>query len=913
MPTAKNALSKLIEAQAKAVEAKRERIRLAQERSVAVTAAAGTSGKTTPIQAKAIAPAAPKPLERPWSQTKAGTAGLKYAARTDPTVPVYPQPWTAALINDMLQAACDGRTVLCLLWPAQLRSIAPLHAMATLERVMARDLKGMRTLLYPGTHSTASALQTLVVDRFAPSEMYRAMISVTLGNQRSEVHAATESLSFKGVLQALNDIRIHAPNVPPPTLAETVPSFVSANGLWSTPSGKPLERSIKKVARLAFRRQVRDAVNAEWDDLRKAPNALLVMHGTSNKPLWNKSLQGLVDASAPKPELLLLNATTAAQRSNYNAVRRIPEFVDHVRKRFYPNVGSTLITDDPKTFFVLRARLAEMQINFEAKTYAADATDVLVSPTPMSTDWKPELRSNSNFAISIVDRDAASVAATFQRLAMEVGGEDSPAHRALMDACLYVLRLSNLPAGVVDLMNAAAANELDSYSVQKNAWTEVEHSVRTVLTSGALNHVRQDIEKVMKRARELVDAWNDGTRMADRLVATVARFAEKAKGRLALVLPSQKYILLAHRHLQRKLADKWATVESSLDWLTLANVGRAMAIEDVDSRSYIFVGANADVLRILLAHRNVPHGTVVLLSYKHADSMLKTLHGMREIDALKAFRGRIGLLEQELQKRLDEIPNPVNVDRLGDMLFTFNLDEPGETDPGGEQNYYRFDLEGGRHAYSSGWVFRYEPDQDPVLQRSQASSVQHGDMIFDMSDELRGKVEAALQISGGVNSVVHPERAFMKLYHDDVVRRTEAMFPSPSRAALARAIHKRMIEIDSASKDCTEGRLTYWLSVSEGDNRPHAPKDGKFFRSFCRALDITDQETLNYWNFIKNARRLNQFLGRVLAAQYAEVLLRPESAVAYRKIPADVVKQLQQEALDCVYRVENIVTPQQRQ
>jgi hypothetical protein len=910
MPPPKNALSKLNEAQAKAVEAKRERIRLSLERAAA--AAAGAAGKTAPIQATAPAPSPPALPERPWSQTKAGTAGLKYSTRAEPVVSVYPQPWTVALVNELLQAACDGKTVLCLLWPAQLRSVAPLHAMATLERVMARDLKGMRTLLYPGTHSTAAALQTLVIDRFAPSEMYRAMISVTQGNLRSEVNAATESQSFKGVLQALNDIRIHTPNVPPPSLAETIPSFVSVNGLWSMPVNKPLERSITKVARLAFRRQVREAVNAEWDDIRKAPNALLVMHGTSNKPLWNKSLQALVDASAPKPELLLLNATTAAQRSNYNAVRRIPEFLDHVRKRFYPAVGAALITDDPKTFFVLRARLAEMHIDFEAKTYAADATDILVSATPMPMDWKPELRSNSNFAISIVDRDAASVAATFQRLAIKVGGEDSPAHKALMDACLYVLRLSNLPAGVVDLIDAAAANELDTYSVQKNAWTEVEHSVRTVLTSGALNDVRQDIDRVMKKARELVDAWNDSTRMADRLVAAVARFSEKAKGRLALVLPSQKYILLAHRHLQRKLGAKWAIVESSLDWLTLANVGRTMDAEDVDSRSYIFVGVNADVLRILLAHRHVPHGTVVLLSYKHADSMLKTLHGMRELDALKAFRGRIGLLEQGLQKRLDEIPNPINVDRLGDMLFTFELEEPSVVDPAGEQSYYHFDLEGGRHAYSGGWVFRYEPDQDPVLQRSLASSVQQGDMIFDMSDELRGKVEAALQIGGGVNSVVYPERAFLKLYHDDVVRRTEAMFPAPSRTALARALHKRMIEIDAASKDCTESRLIYWLSVSEGDNRPHAPKDGNFFKTFCRALDINDQEMLNYWNFIKNARRLNQFLGRVLAAQYAEVLLRPESAVAYRKIPADVVKQLQQDALDCVFRVESIVTPQQR-
>ncbi len=801
--------------------------------------------------------------------------------------------------------------MLCLLWPAQLSGIAPLHAMATLERAMARDLNGMRTLLYPGTHSTAAALQTLLVDRFSLSEMYRAMISVKEGNQRSEMNAATTSHSFKGVLEALNDIRIHNPQVPSPSLAEGIPSFVAVDGHWSAPVGRPLERSITKVAKLAFRRQVRDAVNAEWDDFRRAPHALLVMHGSSSKQHWNKALQALVEASAPQPELLLLNATSAAQRSNYNAVRRIPEFLDHVRNRFYRSVGAAIVTDDPKTFFVLRARLAEMHVQFEAKVYAGEGTDVLVSSNAMPSDWKPELRSNSNFLVSIVDRDAASIAATFQRLASEVGGEDSLGHKALMEACLYVLRLSNLPAGVVDLMEAASAGELDAYSVQKNAWTEVELAVRTVLASGALNEVRQDIDRVMKKARELVDAWNDGTRMADRLVASVSRFVDKRKGRLALVLPSQKYIRLAHRHLQRKLGAKWPMAEPLLHWLTLANVGRTMAA-DTESQSYIFVGANADVLRILLAHPHVPHGTAVLLGYKQADSMLKTLHSMREPEALKAYRGRIGLLEQELQKRLDEIPNPINVERLGDMVFTFKLDEPSGVDPAGEQHYYCFDLEGGRRTYSNGWVYRYEPDQDPVFQRCQATSVRRGDMLFDMNDELRSKVEAALQINGGVNSVVHPERAFLKLYHDDVVRRTEVMFPSSSRAALARAIHRRMVELDETSRDCSEGRLVYWLSLSDGDNRPHAPKDTKFFKSFCRALDIDDQQTLNYWNFIKNARRLNQFLGRALAAQYAEILFQPESAVAYRKIPHDVVTQLQQEALECVFRVGDIVMPQQR-
>lgn len=64
---------------------------------------------------------------------------------------------------------------------------------------------------------------------------------------------------------------------------------------------------------------------------------------------------------------------------------------------------------------------------------------------------------------------------------------------------------------------------------------------------------------------------------------------------------------------------------------------------------------------------------------------------------------------------------------------------------------------------------------------------------------------------------------------------------------------------------------------------------------------------------MRNARRLNQYLGRELVARYAEILFQPESAATYRKVSEDVIRQLQQEALRCVYRVEQVVPPLARE
>ena len=321
--------------------------------------------------------------------------------------------------------------------------------------------------------------------------------------------------------------------------------------------------------------------------------------------------------------------------------------------------------------------------------------------------------------------------------------------------------------------------------------------------------------------------------------------------------------------------------------------------------------SDADVLRILVTHPEVQHGTAVLVAYRQAESTLTTLTSMKEVDAFKAYRGRIGLLAQELERRLAEVPNPLVISKLREMPLTFEFDDNGHSGQVGEQAYYKFELEGGGRTYASGWVYRHVPDEDPPFRRAAASAIQPGDFIFDMSDELRAKLESSLQLNGeGISSVVDPVRMLLKLYHDDVQRRCALMFKSKKRSALAREIHAKMVGLDNKAADCRPGRVYYWLSLqAQDDTRPHAAKDSRYFKVFCKALGISDEAAEQHWCFVRNARRLNQHLGRELVARYAEILFQPESAAAYRKVPENVIQQLQQEALRCVYRVENVVSP----
>lgn len=896
--------------QAKAREKQAERARKFATKPV--------GGKQTSAKPRAVLSPPPQPVapvhpKRLWAQVRASHAHLTYQARTSNEA-VAAQPWTNELVSAVLASAEQGGLMLCLVWPAKVTALQLLHALANVERVFAKDLRGVRTLLFPGTHACRAPFHSVLANREALSALYRSLW-VQQPNGTFAAESCTSSPAFLGALWALNDLTQHTPDAPNPSLAELVPTFVfdTAKRAWTTTISNPLERTLTRVERLALRRDLRQRVSTEWDSPEKAPGALMVMHHAARKDSWRTALAAQALKGQGRPEVLLLDATGAARRTNYAAVNRIPDFLSFARENGLSDTGAVIVTDDPKTFFILRAQLRGAEGTLATKVWAAEAEEVLLAAHPVAADWQPAQRSNSNFSVSIVDRDASQLALAFQRLTSAAGNEESPAYQALLEACMYVLRLSNMPAGYTDLTASSAEAGEGDYGSQQNAWTPVKLKLAAALDSGALNPVRDSVERAIARAERFLDDWNDATPMASRMLAEVRKHAVAGRQGISLVLPSNRYVLLAHRFLQRKLGAEWAAAEARIEWHTLSAVGKTLA-GDRKGKNFTFVGINPDVLRILVTHPDVPHGTAVLAAYRQAESTLSTLTCMKEVEAFKAYRGRIGLLAQELERRLAEVPNPLIISRLREMPLTFKFDDNGHSGQGGEQAYYKFELEGGGRAYASGWVYRHVPDEDPPFRRAAASAVQPGDFIFDMSDELRAELESSLQLSGeGVSSVVDPVRMLLKLYHDDVQRRCALMFTSTKRSALAREVHAKMVELDPKAADCRPGRVYYWLSLqAKDDTRPHAAKDSKYFKVFCKALGISDEAAEQHWGFVRNARRLNQYLGRELVARYAEILFQPESAATYRKVSDDVIRQLQQEALRCVYRVEHVVAPPTR-
>lgn len=856
-----------------------------------------------PPSATTLAQAAPAPTPtRPWAHVRVTPSRPEYFDRTASEQIRY-QPWTLGIVDRLLEAAALGTTHLCLTWPAKAGSLATLHALANVQRIGAKDLRGMRTILYPGTHATRAGLDDVLVARSHLSDDYLAMLDGTT------LKPATASKAMEAVLVALNNIRNRHPELPNPSFAEIIPSFVydSAGRTWATTVNSPLERTLLKVDRTAYRQELRQRLVAEWSSARDAPCALMVLHYGLRKDGLRSALSGVDLRNASAPEVLLCDATQTGLSRDPALLKRIPEAIKLAGALISPRPGCLVVTDDPRAYFILRAQLRERKIEHLEHVWVAEGNEWLLSPGPQAADWAPAVRSNSNFSVGIVDRDAAELAGTLQRLAGEAGNEEHLGYQTLMNAFMYVMRLCNLPAGYSDL-TALSAEDARSQLRGTDAWLPIRLAIEAQLSAGGLAALRPRVEKALKKVDMLIDAWGDATPMALRLLSEIQTASKDRKAHISVVVSSKRYIMLAHRFLSRKLGDQWKALEPHVEWHTLASVSTTLS-DDVRQSHFVFIGLNADVLRILVTHRNIPHGTAVLVAYRQAKSAITTLQGIKEQSAFKAYRGRAGLLLQELERRVAQVPNPHVFEKLKDSPLSFSLD--AEPAPASEHAYYRFELEGGGTVFASGSIYKYSPSDDPPFVRVSTNQISIGDLVFRMSDELRADIEVLLDLqAGGMNSVVDPVRTLLKLYHTDIQTRCEMLFGSKSRQGLARSVHEKMTALDASASECPLARVDYWLDLhAEGDNRPHAPREQRFFKVFCKALGISDESTARYWQVIRSARYVNQWLGRELVARYAEILFQPESAVLYRKLSPQVLKTLQQAALRCVYRVENVVPP----
>jgi hypothetical protein len=330
------------------------------------------------------------------------------------------QPWSTDLAKALLARALDNGLSLRLLWPLEVDDLVVLHAVASLSRVFEKDLQGLRTLYYPGSNTTRLALDDVSIDRKQLQSLCHSLWEDI--ETLKDIRAKRRSASFEAVLTACNFIEVYQSGERSPQLRELIPTFIydPKTKSWQSTKIQPLERVLRTVSKLRRREILREQIGTEWTELRLAPGALFVLPRRLKRKDQKLALAQGRRAPNVCPDVLLFDATTRSLNADQNAVRRIPEFLKIAYDVIGRQVGGLIVTDDPVMYFVLRHQLANHNIHTDASVLAAESDEphALIAREPMAPDWRPKSRSAVNFSVSILDRDAATLARRLGRIAL---------------------------------------------------------------------------------------------------------------------------------------------------------------------------------------------------------------------------------------------------------------------------------------------------------------------------------------------------------------------------------------------------------------------------------------------------------------------------------------------------------------
>jgi hypothetical protein len=810
------------------------------------------------------------------------------------------QPWTIELTEALLGRAEDGRISLRLIWPLELSPIAILHALATLSRAFSEDLVGLRTLYYPGTQASWTVFDRLTVDRAQLKSLWQSL------NERAPKRSAE---AFAALLSAANHLELFRPGAPPPRLRQLVPAFVydPVGRVFAPTTLAPLDALIAKIVKRELRKQLHGKIDPAWNDPRLAPGAFLTLPRGLKRNHWKEAIAKPRRGAAMPIDVCLFDATTRVLHADAASVRRIPSLLADVRESRGGGLGALIVTDDPTAYLVFRAEFNRMGLDVDSEVVVAEAArlDALVSPVQKPSGWVPAQRASTNFKATILDSPAAKLAQKFGAIADLIREHRPEAEELLRRAQGFIMKTSHLPGGFVDLREPSG--ESHDYLSASLEWSRVEAPIRAELATGRLNVARDRIETSLKQAREYVQQCDDETPLALKVKDEVARRAVSSRDGLTIVFPSRPLIAVAHRYLARKLGDAWESARAHLNWVALVDAESALTARS-DGQRLLIVGLPPTALRFLMTHPEIPKATDVFVPQQRAVSVLPVLQFLSGVAVLEPYRKRLALLLAELKRHLDEVPD------LDSLVKSFNrtLALPrlaSAASSAEEKRAFRFVLENEGIVYAYGYVYVYDVEEGSGFRRALAKSVREGDLVFEMSDALRDRIETLLELSD-VGSLVESseERKLLAVYHDAVERRVALRFPQVTRAAQARAIRARIEELKPGAS-VNEDRIRYWLAVDSEDSAPHGARDRASFNLFCQALGIDEANAELYWWYVIAARASNQAYGRVLSAWYAEIIFQPETAQVYRSISAEELRYLRAEAESCVYRVVRVIPP----
>lgn len=921
----------------KALEQKRklaERLTssLAQRKTADSEASSGTeSSPAEPPRVKGsgakVAEHAPRVIPAAY-----GRAGVRLHRDSADAEEVKASRALEELVNITFDAAQTRERIVVLQWPGVITRLPLVHVLATLERWARGDKQGLRAGLYPARANSFDTLNHVLLDREDVLRWARELVENPAAPNASVTRSFPDKDAFLFSLSALSangGEELH------PTAGELIPRF-AANadfGAWPNCSGRLLENVAARMSR-RYSRSLRREQCVALGAPENAPDAVFSLRYSMAQDDLRKALRALARVGAP--EVFLIDATRPARRAiGANWAKRLGEFVALVHRTFPKcRPGLVLVADEPQVAEHLRHVCIEecMRLDKDVRQLSSTSFTVHASPCPVLNDGLipsslDEPRAPKPLAIQVraTDADAARVVATLEKYAAQCPG-GRPASQEVVEGAQFIHRLSVLPSSVRHLMDWLEEVGAEGRLRDKFTWLYYRGRLNEFIERTGRGREPEALNRALKTADELWTKYQSRTAFAEQLVTAVG-FAASSPKHVAVVFD---------RPLRRRLAERflldYQEFPGGKRFSEFKERVRLILGSDLESQlaeswatRYVFAGVDDRTLRTLIVDDRLPPDSLVLLAQRSAQYLHGVLRRVLQYPAFGVYKPRIESMERQLASFA--VLDDKLILRIGDMaLPDFDYQAVVDSSRGSDERAdqaFEIVLERGRRIYRGrgSEMFLYDPANplatDRGFRRISVDSLQAGDRLFDMSPDLRERVEDALKEAGVPIQRDKRFEASLRKYHEVITQAVNAQFSGPTLAAVARQLRARMVEENPGTKTWpTEAAVRHWIDLGKNPDvpfeslQPQAPMKREHYFALCKALRLNDVLT-QYFLYqviqpIRNARRLD---GRYVSDTYSHMLLEPESVMVHAGLRRGVVEDLFARALENVYAVEAVHPP----
>lgn len=879
---------------------------------------------------KPLTQEAAKPTSAPSPQPVAARVQLALIPlfRDDSAEPSAPSSALIALADLYLHAAQHRTRHIAMVWPATLKTLTVVHALATLARWHEGDKLGVRGLLFPVKSNAFHPLNHIHFERKSVLGIARSLEEVNPNPRVTRSLPTKDAFHFWLTDRSLPKLEGEAFN---PTIGELLPHFLAPGDFkgWQPCHERLLALIRAKVLRRTSAKALQQ--NTEpFGQPRTAPDALFALDGRMSETDLRKACREM--ARVGPPEVVMVLATRAVRFEAPGWRGRLVRFCLMLEEAFPQRPpGVVIVTDEPHAAYRLKNELWEQNNKRDPAKRWKTPHEFKICGVPSTVDAEGLLAPGASeashpspreFDVHIVDSAVAKVANKLARIAQDAPGGKENA-RALVDAANFISRIAALPCGVMHMAEYLAGPDVSDrtraafdWPLHLGAVNDFEHSV-------GVGEDRSALLDCLAKASNYFGKYNQATPFAHKLAELVATAAGSKRRSVAVVFTNALYRRLAERFLQDY--DQYpggiafSSFRERVHFMSAAHLEEHLV--GLEASTLVFAGLNEDCLRLLLTDDRVPAHSVVLLTQRAGQFLRATLKPIAEsFPEFRSYKPRI----ESILRQLKDLPEDASVLSTSDyVLPTFRVELSSDistTDHELDPDSWAIRLESGITQYrrDTSEVYVYDPASqhasDAGFRTCQVRSLEQGDKLFVMSAELREMVEQVLRDAGVPIQTDKTFETALRSYHEQVQKRFAQRFPTGTAQEKVRAMRKAILAIDSRLEAdiAKEQAMHRWIDLGNSPNtpfeqlRPQAPLRESAFKAFAQVLGFSPLDAAYQWQrvimAVRNSRRLD---GRHVSDIYAYMLLQPESAMANSSIKRQTLATLFEKARSNVVTVES--------